>query len=105
MCPFLALSGKYHSHALACLEYALFHVKTRLLVSIFSRLFLLVSFIDVYVWNLTAIPPSRDRKRKYFQLTLQGKEVERGSVILPREAEIAAKNPKLNKQDAHYKIR
>ena len=35
----------------------------------------------------------------------QGKEVERGSVILPREAEIAAKNPKLNKQDAHYKIR
>ena len=40
-------------------------------------LFLLVNFIDGYVRNVTAISPSPDRKRKYFQFILQGKEEEK----------------------------
>ena len=92
MCPFFARFGQYGSHALAGLKFALFHVKTRLLVSIFTCFFLLVNFIDGYVRNVTAISPSRDRNRKYFQFTLQGKEEEKRVVSFSPELLLKIQN-------------
>ena len=43
-------------------------------------MFVLVELINGYVKNLSAVSPSRDRKRKYFQFTLQTKDEERRAV-------------------------
>ena len=40
-------------------------------------MFVLVELINGYVKNLLAVSPIRDRKRKYFQITLQTKDEER----------------------------
>ena len=40
-------------------------------------LFVLVELINGYVKDLSAVSPSRDRKCKYFQFTLQTKDEER----------------------------
>ena len=73
---FFALLDKCRTHSLPCLEYVLFHVKTTLLLSGFF-LFLLFNFIDGYVWDVSAVSRSRDRKREYFQFILQVKEEEK----------------------------
>ena len=40
-------------------------------------MFVLIELINGYVKNLSAVFPSRDRKRKYFQFTLQTKYQDR----------------------------
>ena len=48
-------------------------------------MFVLVELSNGYVKNLSVVSPSRDRKRKYFQCTLQTKDEERRVVSFSPE--------------------
>lgn len=96
--PLFLLVRQISSHALPSLEYALFHVKTRLLVSVFTCFFLLVSFLDGFVGNVTAVSLICDRNRKYFKFTLQGNDEEKRALSFsPKKHKLLLKS-KINKQ-------
>ena len=54
-------------------------------------MFVLVELINGYVKNLSAVSPSRDQKRKYFQFTLQTKNEERRVVSFQKKMNFCQK--------------
>ena len=60
-------------------------------------MFVLVELSNGYVKNLSVVSPSRDRKRKYFQCTLQTKDEERRVVSFsPEKHKLLSKIPGKN---------
>ena len=80
-CPFTKISHPFPSISRICP----ISCKTRLLVSMFSCFFLLITFIDGYIRNVSVVSPSLVRKGKYFQSTLLGSDKKKSIVTFSQK--------------------